>query len=92
MEGFSFPCSKTSSASKEKLTKATVVSWRDKYFEDCKAVFTPKKRPAAKDNDGSTSKTKKPATLALAKFENDMPGKDLGSKVDHGGVKLCIFG
>ena len=74
------------------VEKATVVSWRDKYFEDCKAVFTPKKRPAAKYNGGSTGKTKKPATTALAKLEDDMPGEDLGLKVDQGDAILCIFG
>ena len=92
MEGFSFPCSKTSSASTGLLEKATVVSWRDKYFEVLAAVFTPKKRPAAKDNDGNTGKTKKPATTALAKLENDVPGEDLGFKVDQGDVNLCILG
>ena len=77
---------------KGEVEKATVVSWRDKYFEDCKAVFTPKKRPAAKDNDGSTGKTKKPATTALAKLEDDTPGEDLGLEVDQGDLNMCIFG
>ena len=70
---------------KGQVDKETVVSWRNKYFAELAAAFTPKKKgPAAKDNDGSTSKTKKLATLALANFEDDMPGEDLGLKVDHG--------
>ena len=78
---------------KGEVDKATVVSWRNKYFAELAAAFTPKKkRPAAKDNDGSTGKTKKPATLALAKFEDDIPGEDLGLKVDHGEFNLCISG